>query len=202
MKVTQDAVAASERTIQSYESFAAQYATLVSPQPPHPVGAALRKLAEQLPRPAVVLEVGSGPGRDADYLESLGLVVRRTDATQAFLDMQKARGKTGARLNVLTDDLGGPYDAVLANCVLIHIDREHTPGVLQKIAGALLPGGCFLSSVRIGTGETRGAYHMTYWRRPGFTEYLSKAGLRATWTNRHVDSGGDAWLTVLARRYR
>ena len=147
-----------------------------------------------------MLEVGSGPGRDADFIESLGAKVRRTDATQTFLDLQAARGKHGERLNLLTDALGGPYDAILAMCVLVHIERAHTDRVLRKIRKALRPGGAFLVAVWEGTGETAGDYHMTYWTRRAFATRLTAARLAVEWDGREVDSDGDRLLTFLARR--
>jgi chemotaxis methyl-accepting protein methylase len=89
-------------------------------------------------------------------------VRRRTDAPQAFLDAQRARGRHVERLNVLTDPLGGPCDAILAICVLIHIERTQTDRALGKIWKALRPGGALLVAVWEGTGETAGDYHMTY----------------------------------------
>jgi 2-polyprenyl-3-methyl-5-hydroxy-6-metoxy-1,4-benzoquinol methylase len=126
--------------------------------------------------------------------------VRRTDATRAFLALQAARGKRGTLLNVLTDRLGGPYDGILAMCVLIHIDRPHTDLVLRKIARALRRDGAFLVSMRDGRGETRGDYHTTYWSRRAFAARLEAHGLRIQWDARSIDSDGDPWLTFLASR--
>jgi SAM-dependent methyltransferase len=153
-----------------------------------------------VPPGGLILEVGSGTGRDADYIESLGGRVRRTDATQAFLDLQAERGKQGERLNLLTDALGGPYDAVLAICVLIHVERRETDRVLRKIRNALRPGGAFLAVVWEGTGQTSGRYHMTYWSRTAFAARLTTAGLTVVWDSRRVGRGGDMLLTFLARR--
>lgn len=147
-----------------------------------------------------MLEIGSGPGRDADFVESLGARVRRTDATQAFLDIQARRGKRGELLNALTDDLGGPYDGVLALCTLMHIDRDHTAAVLRKIARALQPDGAFLVSMREGEGETTGDYQMTYWSHADFATRLESAGFRIEASERRTDSGGDVWMTFLCRR--
>lgn len=192
----------SRRTIRSYESFAPEYNTLISPLPPPETEAALRRLVD-LARPGgTVLEIGSGPGRDADFLESLGVTVRRTDATQAFLDLQAQRGKHGELLDVRTDELGGPYDAVLAMCVLHHIERDLTDSVLGKIAGALRPDGGFLVSVREGTGETTGDYHRSLWSRAEFADRLAAAGLQVTWDTHDRDSDGDPWSTFLARKVR
>jgi 2-polyprenyl-3-methyl-5-hydroxy-6-metoxy-1,4-benzoquinol methylase len=190
----------SRRTIHYYEGFAREYNGQVSARPPREVASALRRMVKQVRPGGLVLELGSGPGRDADFVESLGAKVRRTDATQAFLDLQEARGKHGERLNLLTDTLGGPYDAILAMCVLIHVERAHTEGVLRKVRNALRPGGGFLVSVWEGTGETAGDYHMTYWTRAAFAARLTSAGLKVEWDSRTVDSDGDTCLTFLARR--
>lgn len=189
--------ASSARTIASYEGYADTYATLVSKTPSEKDAAALQRLANMGPD---LLEIGSGPGHDADYLESLGARVLRTDATRAFLELQSARGKRTRLLNVITDELGGPYDGVLALCVLIHVGKDQTDPVLSKIFSALRPGGAFLVSVRDGEGETFGAYHMVYWRRDEFAARLEEAGFIAEWGEFSTDSDGEDWLTFLARK--
>jgi SAM-dependent methyltransferase len=188
------------RTIQYYEETAQEYDGKVSARPPRSIARALRLMMKHVPPGGLVLEVGSGTGRDADFIESLGAKVRRTDSTQAFLDLQAKRGMHGERLNLLTDTLGGPYDAILAICVLIHIERAHTDSVLRKIRKALRPGGAFLAAVWEGTGETDGRYHMTYWSRTAFARRLTAAGLTVEWDSRRVGRGGDMLLTFLARR--
>lgn len=190
----------SRRTIASYERFAADYDKLIDALPPPDVQGALQRMASLLPAGGRVLEVGSGSGRDADFLEALGARVRRTDATRAFLDIQAARGQQGELLNVLVDDLGGPYDGVLALCTLIHVGRSHTTPVLRKVAAALGPGGAFLVSVREGEGESTGNYHMTYWSHAVFAARLQAAGLRIECSDRRIDGDGDVWLTFLCRR--
>src|SRR5262245_28439014 len=85
--------------------------------------AILDEFRGRLPPGASILEIGSGPGWDADYLEALGFTVRRTDAAEGFVALQRARGKTAEMLNLITDDLGGPYDGVLILYVLQHLDR-------------------------------------------------------------------------------
>lgn len=192
--------AASSRTIESYEAYAATYDTLVGPTLSADIEAALRRLIAVVRPGGEILEIGSGPGREADFLEVLGLRVRRTDATRAFLRLQAERGKHAELLNVITDELGGPYDGVLAMCVLIHVGFDHIDAVLRKIAGSLRPGGGFLVSMREGDGETHGAYHTVYWRTADFTARLQSAGFRVDWETHSIDSDGDAWLTYLATK--
>jgi 2-polyprenyl-3-methyl-5-hydroxy-6-metoxy-1,4-benzoquinol methylase len=189
-----------QQTIQSYEGSAREYDKLVDPQRPPHIQKALQRLVETLPPGGRVLEVGSGPGRDADVLESLGFAVRRTDATQAFVDLMLERGKHAELLNVVTDELGGPYDGVLAMGVLIHVDRNQTDAVLRKIHIALRPGGALLAAMRKGEGETTGDYHTVCWTRERFTERLTAAGLTVIWDADSVGRDGNDWVTYLARR--
>lgn len=192
--------APSQQTIRSYEEYAERYQALVPEIPNQRDQAALRRLAGMAGAGGLVLEVGSGPGRDADFLETLGVRVRRTDATRRFLELQAARGKQGDLLNVITDDLGGPYDAVVGLCVLIHVPRDEIDHVLSKIATSLRPGAPFLVSMRDGDGETGGKYHTVYWRRDAFAARLEKAGLTLLWDEYSIDSDDDPWNTFLAAK--
>ena len=166
---------ANHRTVGSYERIARDYADDTAPGTDvtgDVGGEALRQLVAAVPAGGTALEIGSGPGWDADALEAQGIAVRRTDVTQAFIDLQVARGKAVERLDVTTDDLGGPYDAVLALAVLQHVEREQLPAVLGRVAGALRPGGAFLLSVRVGDGEqwevgdSGNPYFTVLWREP------------------------------------
>jgi 2-polyprenyl-3-methyl-5-hydroxy-6-metoxy-1,4-benzoquinol methylase len=184
-------------TIAYYERSAREYAKEIDPLPPANRAAALRRLMALVPPGGVVMEIGSGTGRDADYLESLGATVRRTDAAQSFADIQAERGKRVALVDVVADELGGPYDAVLAMCVLMHVERGQIDGVLRKVAAALRPGGAFLLSVRDGQGESIGPAGMAFWSRSDFADRLAAAGFSVEWDDHHVDCDDDAWLTFL-----
>lgn len=197
-KLTPTEMANTQRTVQSYDGFARQYDKLVDAKRPPHIEDALRRLVRHLPPGGHVLEIGSGPGRDADFVESLGVVVRRTDAAQAFVDLMAERGGQADLLNVMTDELGGPYDGVLAMAVLIHVDREQTDAVLRKIRAALKPGGAFLVAMRKGEGETNDDYHTVEWTRDGFAARLEAAGLRVAWDAQSVGRDGNPWVTFLA----
>lgn len=199
MSKTDDSLARSRRTIDSYESYADRYAEVRGGPDPREE-AALRQVASIAGLGGLILEIGSGPGWDADFLETLGVRVRRTDATRRFLELQAARGKQGDRLDVITDDLGGPYDAVVAQYVLFHVPRDRIDAVLAKIAAALRPRGAFLVTMREGEGETGGNYHEVYWRRNDFAERLKVAGLAVLWDEPSVGSDNVTWNSFLTRR--
>jgi len=189
------------RTVESYEDIADGYARQTTGA--RVLSGGLTRLAEVVPA-GHVLEIGSGPGWDADALEDAGLKVRRTDITQAFIDVQQARGKPVDRLDVINDDLGGPYDGVVALHVLQHVEPSDLPGVLAKVAGALWQGGRFLVSIPLGqgagweVGESGAAYYRALWSHADFIAALGKAGLEPEWTQRSVEGEDSGWLCVLA----
>ncbi|EJN05555.1 class I SAM-dependent methyltransferase [Phyllobacterium sp. YR531] len=193
-------MANSNRIIQSYEEYAKEYSEIVGTEVSQRTAETLQRMVSFTGLGAHMLEVGSGPGIEADYLESLGAVVRRTDATRAFLAMQVERGKNVDLLNIISDKLGGPYDGVLALCVLIHVDRDHTANVLKKIRNALRPGGVFLVSLREGQGETGGGFNTIFWEYDEFIAHLAAADLHVRWHDRNTDHEGEVWLTFLAER--
>ena len=90
-----------------------------------------------LPSGGHVLDIGSGPGWDADFLEGLGARVRRTDVTKSFRDFQAERGQQVDALDVLTDKIAETYDGILMLCVLQHFERTELDGVLHKLVNAL-----------------------------------------------------------------
>ncbi|MET9311025.1 methyltransferase [Kribbella sp. NPDC003505] len=193
------------RTLRMYEHYASEYALLIGDLPDPDRSQWLVRLRGAVGNGARVLEVGSGSGCDADYLESLGCHVRRTDATQAFVDIQSQRGHQADLLDVIADDLvlaGQPrYDAIVAMCVLVHVDRPLLPDVLAKILAALRPGGLFLVSMREGVGDEISSICFTSQWRPGEFERLSlDAGFVIEGTGRYEDCVGDVWRTLLCRR--
>jgi SAM-dependent methyltransferase len=196
-----DAVELNRMTVAAYEGYARNYALLIGPEPGAERALSLRRL-DRLAPAGPVLEVGSGTGRDADYLEDVfGRAVRRTDATEAFRQIQAERGKSVDLLNVLTDSLGGQYAAVVALCVLIHVAHEALPAVLRRIHDALLRSGVMLLSMREGEGaEESGPWYTALWRESDLVPELLDAGFRIETRSWHVDSSGERWLTYLLIR--
>jgi 2-polyprenyl-3-methyl-5-hydroxy-6-metoxy-1,4-benzoquinol methylase len=189
------------RTVESYEEIADDYARETTGA--RVLSGGLTRLAEVVPL-GHVLEIGSGPGWDADALEEAGLKVRRTDITQAFIDFQRARGKQVDRLDAINDDLGGPYDAVVMLHVLQHVEPSDLSAVLAKVAGALRPGGRFLVSIPLGegagweVGESGAPYYRALRSEADFIAALGDVGLGPEWTERSVEHEESGWLCVLA----
>ena len=137
---------------------------------------------QTLPTDARIIEIGTGTGKDADYIESQGYTVERTDASQGFIDFLTDHGHQARELDVLTDDLGSDYDMVFANCVLLHFTREDTAMVMKKVFGALTPGGRFAFVMKLGEGEEvsedkLGAPRFfCYWQQDDLEELVETTG--------------------------
>jgi SAM-dependent methyltransferase len=194
-----DAIAG-DVTLATYEAAARRYREQ-SPSPSSVFATFLDRLVS-LVGTGRVLELGSGPGRDADYLESRGVHVSRTDATAAFVEMMRADGHEARLLDVRTDDLGGPYDAVLAFAMLLHLTRDEFGDVLRRARAAVVQGGILAFTVKEGDGEgwTDARLdlprHFTYWREPAVRAELARAGWQVLSID-HVSGSVEEWLYVV-----
>lgn len=189
-------------TLRSYELAAQRYADRTGG--PGPASCAfLDRLALAVGPGRHVLEIGSGTGMDATYLEGRGLNVSRTDAAMAFVEMMRADGHEARVLDIRTDDLGGPWDAVLAQAVLLHLDRAQFADALQRIRDGVVDGGVFALTLKEGDGDAWSEAkldlprHFTYWRESSLRPVLAQTRWDVISID-HVD-GLEQWLFVLAR---
>ena len=180
---------------------------------PDTVRQALENFVAAIGPGARVLEIGSGPGRDARELESRGVSVRRTDVTPAFVELMRADGLAADVLDPLTDELADPerpdtpYDGVWANACLLHVDRADLPVVARRLAAATRAGGVFAASVKEGDGEgwlqhghVSAPRHFVFWREGPLRDVLEAAGWRVDEVVRTEGLRGEHWLAVRAVR--
>lgn len=188
-------------TLASYEAAAEVYADRTLRTRPE-LESFMARLVAMIPG-GRILEVGSGPGWDAKYLESLGAHVERSDATKAFVEMMRADGYSARRLNILTDNFGGHYDAIFANAVLLHLTREQFEAVLQD---ARVTAPLFAFTLKEGSGDEWSTEkiglprYFTYWREPAVREVIESAGWPMVSIERVGEGGAQPWLFVVAAR--
>lgn len=205
--------AVARATVEAYDGSAAAYRD-GAPGLTAALRAAIEDFAAALPAGGRVLEIGSGPGRDALALEEAGLSVRRTDVTPGFVELLREAGHDAVVLDPLTDDLddparpGTPYDGVWANASLLHVARVDLPVVLRRLADATVAGGLLRFSVKEGGGEIWSTHghvdaprHFTFWHEEPLRAVVGAAG----WDVERVGSEtgaqtGQPWLDVWARR--
>lgn len=197
-------------TVRAYDLDAVAYASNAAAIPDS-VRRDIEEFAERLGAGALVLEIGSGGGRDARLMEELGLRVRRTDITPGFVDLLRAAGHDADVLDPLTDDLASPagaYAAVWANASLLHVARADLPTVLHRLAGVSRPGALLRISVKEGDGDAwskHGAIsnprHFTYWRADSLRDVVRSAGWREVEIAHQAGTrNNESWLEVSAVR--
>ena len=81
MSASSQDLAKSRQTISAYEDYADRYDAIVRHVPNEREQASLKRLVAIAGTGGQILEVGSGAGYDADFLETLGARVRRTALT-------------------------------------------------------------------------------------------------------------------------
>ncbi len=190
-------LAAYEKTVEAY--------CAAAPAGVDPALAALLDAVVTTVPGGCVLELGSGPGREAEYLEQRGLTVDRTDACLGFVERLRQGGHAARALDVRSGDLGGPFDAVLANAVLLHLDRGEMERALRACHAATRASGVLALTVKDGDGEGWSTAKIgeprwfVYWRPQPLRELLARTGWQLLQLEQ-VQGRTEPWLHVLCQR--
>ncbi len=159
-----------------------------------------------LPKDVRILEFGSAFGRDADYIESKGYAVERTDVTPGFVSLLQSQGHSARILNAISDELDGPYNLVFADAVLLHFNRDETQTVISKVFDALSDNGRFAFSLKQGNGESwsedkLGApRYFCYWTKDGIEPLLKQAGFSNLKISDDHNGSTAKWLHIIATK--
>ncbi|MGZ6791388.1 MAG: class I SAM-dependent methyltransferase [Mycobacteriales bacterium] len=187
------------RTLAAYERAAAQWRDATSAVLTPAKEAFLTELVARVPAGGSVLEIGSGTGRDAAWLEGCGLRVRRTDGCASFVELMRADGLAAEVLDVLVDDLGGPYDLVYASAVLLHLDEADLRRALHRMAAAA---GLLAFTLKEGEGEEWSEAkiglprYFRYWTADALSAVLAEVGLTPL-VLRSVEGLRDRWVLAI-----
>lgn len=160
---------------------------------------------ELIPKGGRILEIGSGYGKDADYIESLGYEVTRTDAAQGFVDLLKSNGHEAKKLNALTDGFGDGYDMVFAQAVFLHFSPAQLKMVLSKSLATLKSGGILAFSVKQGDGSDwvndylQAPRYFHFWQEPKLRKITEVAGFHSVKISHRSGSRAE-WLYVTAQK--
>ncbi|MEB5750759.1 class I SAM-dependent methyltransferase [Leclercia adecarboxylata] len=103
---------------------------------------------------ARVLDAGCGSGRDAKAFLEMGYRVEAFDASSAMVEL--AREYTGLPVQLMTFadvDWKEEFDGIWCCASLLHVPAVELPGVMQRLADALKPGGVWYVSFKYGDGE-------------------------------------------------
>ncbi len=156
---------------------------------------------------ARVLDAGCGSGRDAKAFMEMGYQVEAFDASSALVEM--ARAHTGLPVQLMTfADVArkAEFDGIWCCASLLHVPAVELPGVMQKLADALKPGGVWYVSFKHGDGEREvDGRRFTDMDEVGLrrlVEAVPDIKIQALWTTRDVRPGRDeVWLNgILLKR--
>ena len=195
------------KTIESYEVSINQYIQ----NTPNSGGAVVEGWIDEsikdLNLDSKILEIGSAYGRDAKYIEDKGFHVEKTDATQGFVDLLLKKDPTSHSLNIVTDQLIGTYDLVIANAVLLHLNDKEAVEVSKKIFDVLNNGGIFALTLKQGEGKAwqnnkgMAQRFFNYWHKDDIVELLLNVGFVNinAWVD-ETDSPNASWIMVVAKK--
>ena len=142
-----------DKTIETYSSTFEKYLVNIQPQPVDHVKMWLDKCVSKLPKTAKILEIGSAGGTEADYLESQGYSVIRSDVIDGFIQYNEAKGRNCLKLNAIKDDLPVECDLIFANAVLLHFTKVEARIFLKKCYESLNPNGRLALTTKQGEGD-------------------------------------------------
>ncbi|MDO8474528.1 MAG: methyltransferase domain-containing protein [bacterium] len=133
----------------------------------------IRKFCENIPTKGRVLDVGSGPGRDALILQRAGLDVTCFDASEAMISMTKEKGF----LSVLGDFNSipfpdGSFDGVWSYTTLLHVPKSEVQTGLKEIHRVLKKDGIF--GLGLIEGDTEGYRESSGVNLPRYFAYYTK----------------------------
>lgn len=145
-----------------------------------------------------ILEIGSGPGKDAAALIQKGYIYTGTDASEGLIVIAKKRNLDGAFEKVDVYNLDFPeqsFDGFWTAATLLHIPKYRIDEALKQIKTQVKPNGVGFISLKEGRGEKEekntGRWFSYYSKEEfaeilerngyGITDFISKVGEKDIW---------------------
>jgi len=143
-----------ERTVAVYDDAAAAYCDEWLSQPPPED---LQRLWREFFIPGGrTIDIGSGSGRDADWLERNGYPCQGLDASEGLIDEARRRFPhlrlRHGRLPALDGLPDAGYDNVLCETVIMHLPARQVPMAVRSLRRVLASGGVLYLSWRVAEG--------------------------------------------------
>jgi len=140
-------------TRKSYDETAAEYQSNTLKMRPE---VKAKAFLSHVPPNSVILDLGCGPGRDAEFFTKTGHTVVGVDISPRMIAL--ARESVPAAQFIVSDienlNLESEsVDAIWASASLLHVSKQTMPSVLINLNKMMKPGGVFYISMKQGAGE-------------------------------------------------
>ncbi|MDD2578360.1 MAG: class I SAM-dependent methyltransferase [Candidatus Dojkabacteria bacterium] len=162
------------------------------------------RFKEYLPN-GKVIEIGSGVGKDAQALISLGYDYVGTDASIGLLELARQRNPLALFVKKYIHELDsslGEFDGFWASAVLLHIPRDEMINSLLVISSVLKKDGIGFITMKEGEGEQideKTGRLFTYYKEHEFRDVLESTGFFVLEVKKR-DTEKDNWLIFYVKK--
>jgi SAM-dependent methyltransferase len=168
----------------------------------------INESVNRCPSGGTILEIGSGSGRDALYIKSLGHDITCSDAAKGFINHLRTLPLKTLEFDLLKDEVPEGYSMIFANAVFPHFTRDETIKAINKIYSALPTGGVLAFNVKQGSGSlwiTEKFMHkryMKFWNPNDIVELATKTGFKVIYqkTNLPGDLKTHTWTHLILEK--
>jgi ubiquinone/menaquinone biosynthesis C-methylase UbiE len=146
----------------------------------------LSKFSESLAEESLILDVGSGPGRDALLLTNLGLNVTCIDASTAMVGLCKQKGLEAIEADFMNLPFNNnSFDGIWAYTSLLHVPKKDLLKAFKELLRVLKPDGIiglgFIEGEFEGFRESSGVNkprYFTFYTKEELNKYFQKLSLK------------------------
>lgn len=160
-----------------------------------------------LPDSAVILDAGSGSGRDFLYFKSKGYQVTAFDASEELVSQSSLLiGQRVLHLSFEEIAFKEEFDGVWACASLLHVPRSKITLIMDKLCQAIKLGGVLYASFKYGDkAEVRNGRFFNDYTEESFQQMISelpKLKIIKLWNSGDLREGRakEHWLNVLLRK--
>jgi len=153
-----------------------------------------------------VLDIGCGPGRDAEYLSKYGLNVKGIDLTPSFIQMASKNVPKAKFILMYMRKLEfsrNSFDGIWACASFLHIPKAEAKKTLLGFRKVLKPEGILGISVKEGLGEKFKEYKdkkrfISFYTQKEFKNLVESCNFKIIKTGKEKKE--DTWLHVFATK--
>ena len=170
------------------------------------VSALYEHFVSKIKKPASILDLGCGSGRDSKYFLDAGYRVTAIDGSRELCQIASELIQQPVRQLLFEDlDYHEEFDAVWACASLLHVPKSEIHDIMRKVCEALKPDGILYFSVKYGTEErTVGERSFSDYTEADIPWLLKDTGLEIVehWISQDVRQGrnSEKWLNLISHK--